>query len=49
VLTAAAFGAETVELNLGENEITPFFAETRLGFASVLVPAWVDEVLAERP
>jgi NAD-dependent deacetylase len=49
VLTAAAFGAETVELNLAESEITPFFTETRLGFASVLVPAWVGEVLAERP
>jgi NAD-dependent deacetylase len=48
VLTAAAFGAETLELNLAESEITPFFGESRLGLASELVPRWVDEVLADR-
>lgn len=48
VLTAAAFGAETLELNLAESEITPFFDESRLGLASELVPRWVDEVLAGR-
>ncbi|GAA2041311.1 NAD-dependent protein deacylase [Agromyces tropicus] len=45
VLTAEALGATTLELNLAESEITPFFAETRLGPASLLVPEWVDEVL----
>ena len=45
VLTASAFGAETLELNLAESEITPFFHESRLGLASELVPRWVDEVL----
>ncbi|WP_353828080.1 NAD-dependent deacylase [Agromyces sp. SYSU T0242] len=45
VLTAAAVGAATLELNLAESEITPFFGETRLGPASRLVPEWVDEVL----
>ena len=48
VLTASAFGADTLELNLAESEITPFFGESRLGPASVLVPQWVDEVLAGR-
>ena len=48
VLTAAAFGAETLELNLAESEITPFFDESRLGLASEVVPRWVDEVLAGR-
>ncbi|MCP2366000.1 NAD-dependent deacetylase [Agromyces flavus] len=45
VLTASAFGAATLELNLAESEITPFFSESRLGRATVLVPQWVDEVL----
>jgi NAD-dependent deacetylase len=48
VLTAAALGARTTELNLAESEITPFFDETRLGPASVLVPEWVDELLSSR-
>ncbi|KZE94916.1 NAD-dependent protein deacylase [Agromyces sp. NDB4Y10] len=46
VLTAAAFGAATLELNLAVSEITEFFDETRLGRAGELVPRWVDEVLA---
>ncbi|BDZ53993.1 NAD-dependent deacylase [Agromyces marinus] len=46
VLTASALGASTLELNLAESEITPFFAESRLGPASVLVPEWVRELLA---
>ena len=48
VLTAGALGARTTELNLAESEITPFFEETRLGPASVLVPEWVDELLRGR-
>ncbi|WP_438854300.1 NAD-dependent deacylase [Agromyces sp. M3QZ16-3] len=47
VLTASAFGARTLELNLAESEITPFFAESRVGLASLLVPEWVGEVLRE--
>ena len=48
VLTAAALGARTIELNLAESEITPFFDEMRLGPASEVVPAWVDELLSLR-
>lgn len=47
VMTAAGFGARTIELNLAESEITPLFEEVRHGPASRVVPAWVDEVLAE--
>jgi NAD-dependent deacetylase len=43
VLTAAEFGAGTLELNLAPSEITPLFGESRLGLASVLVPEWVAE------
>lgn len=46
VLTAAAFGAATLELNLAESEISEFFDEHRLGPASAVVPRWVDELLA---
>lgn len=38
-------GARTLELNLEPSAGSVFFHETRLGPASVLVPAWVDEVL----
>ena len=53
VYPAAAFGqhadragAHTVELNMEASVNTRDFAETRHGPASVVVPAWVDEVLA---
>lgn len=46
VLTAAGFGAETLELNLVESEVSLLFDEVRLGLASMLVPAWVDETIA---
>lgn len=49
VMTAAGWGAHTVELNLAASEITPLFDEVRHGPASLEVPAWVDEVLATRP
>jgi NAD-dependent deacetylase len=49
VLTAGAFGAATLELNLAGSEITEFFDESRLGPASDLVPRWVDEVLGGVP
>lgn len=48
VMTAAAAGAHTIELNLAPSEITPLFDEVRHGPASVVVPDWVDEVLRAR-
>ena len=38
-------GAKTLELNLEPSAGTPMFDEARHGPASVLVPAWVEEVL----
>ena len=46
VQMAAAFGARTLELNLDRSEGTAYFREARHGPASVLVPAWVDDLLA---
>ena len=46
VRIARAVGAETLELNLEPSEGSFLFGERRYGPASVLVPAWVDEVLA---
>jgi len=43
--TAASYGARTVELNLARSEVAPWFDDVRTGPATVLVPAWVDEVL----
>jgi NAD-dependent deacetylase len=48
VMTAAETGAVTIELNLGASDITPLFDEVRHGPASLVVPVWVDEVLASR-
>jgi NAD-dependent deacetylase len=45
VQTARHHGAETLELNLEPSAGSGWFGESRLGAASVLVPAWVDEVL----
>ena len=45
VQQAAAHGARTLELNLERSQGSHWFDETRLGPASVLVPAWVEEVL----
>ncbi|MFW5634400.1 MAG: Sir2 family NAD-dependent protein deacetylase, partial [Erythrobacter sp.] len=39
-------GARTLELNLEPSEGSRYFTESRHGPASVLVPGWVDEVLA---
>ncbi|MGA8256719.1 MAG: NAD-dependent deacylase [Nocardioides sp.] len=44
---AKLHGARTLELNLQDSEGTAFFDESRQGPAGVLVPAWVDDVLAE--
>ena len=46
VQLADAYGAATLELNLERSAGSGWFAETRLGAAGMLVPAWVDEVLA---
>lgn len=39
-------GGATLELNLERSEVSALFGETRLGRASEIVPAWVDEMLA---
>lgn len=43
---AAAAGAATLELNLERSAGSAWFDETRLEPAGVLVPAWVDALLA---
>jgi NAD-dependent deacetylase len=45
VQTARYHGAATLELNLDPSEGSIWFAESRMGPAGVLVPAWVEEVL----
>jgi NAD-dependent deacetylase len=42
---AAAHGADTVELNLEASAVSSDFADVREGPATVLVPAWVEELL----
>ena len=46
VQTARDLGLQTLELNLERSQGSHWFHETRLGPASQLVPAWVEEVLA---
>ncbi len=46
-LMARARGARTVELNLETTVLTRAFDEARHGPATEVVPAWVDEALAE--
>ncbi len=48
VQLADAYGAATLELNLERSAGSDVFGETRLGPAGMLVPAWVDAVLAGR-
>ena len=43
---AAAFGARTVELNLEPGDADLPFDDVRLGPATEVVPAWVDEVVS---
>jgi NAD-dependent deacetylase len=43
---AAGGGARTLELNLVASDVSGDFDESRQGPAGILVPAWVDEVLA---
>jgi len=45
VQEARSHGAATLELNLERSQGSAWFDETRLGAASELVPAWVDEIL----
>ncbi len=48
VRDAKAAGASALELNLEESQGSAWFDETRLGPATEIVPAWVDEVLGKR-
>ena len=45
VRDARELGARTLELNLERSQGSAWFDETRLGPASEVVPAWVEEVL----
>lgn len=45
VRDARELGARTLELNLERSQGSAWFDETRLGPASELVPAWVEEML----
>ncbi len=45
VRTARHYGAATLELNLDPSAGSIYFDRTRIGPASTLVPAWVDELL----
>jgi len=45
VQTARYHGAETLEMNLEPSAGSAYFAETRLGPASELVPSWVEGLL----
>jgi NAD-dependent deacetylase len=47
VALASACGARTVELNLEPSDAAVPFDESRAGRATEIVPAWVDEMLAE--
>ena len=46
VRTARDLGVQTLELNLERSQGSAWFHETRLGPATEVVPAWVDELLA---
>ena len=47
VRTARHFGARTLELNLDPSQGSILFHDCRLGRATDLVPAWVEEMLAK--
>lgn len=47
VRTASAWRARTIEINLVPSEGSRYFRECRYGTAGSLVPAWVDEILAQ--
>ncbi|WP_084583386.1 NAD-dependent deacylase [Sphingomonas azotifigens] len=46
VQTARHHGAATLEMNLDPSSGSHWFEESRMGPAGTLVPAWVDELLA---
>ena len=46
VRTARDLGAQTLELNLEPSQGSVWFGESRLGPATEIVPAWVEEMLA---
>jgi NAD-dependent deacetylase len=46
VQTARYHGADTLEMNLDPSQGSGWFAESRMGPAGVLVPAWVESLLA---
>lgn len=48
VVQAAAGGAQTVELNLEPSAMAGQFGESRIGPASQIVPAWVDDLLGSQ-
>jgi NAD-dependent deacetylase len=47
VQQAKGHGARALELNLERSQGSHWFDETRLGAASELVPAWVEEILVD--
>ena len=47
VQTARHYGARALELNLEPSAGSYLFSESRMGAASALVPAWVEEVLSK--
>ena len=47
VRDARELGVRTLELNLERSQGSVWFEESRLGPATELVPAWVDEMLAD--
>lgn len=47
VRAARDLGARTLELNLERSQGSAWFEETRLGAASEVVPAWVEEMLGD--
>lgn len=49
VQTARYCGAQTLEMNLDPSLASYTFHESRIGKASALVPAWVEEMLAATP
>lgn len=49
VAEARRAGAQALELNLEPSDVSGFFHQTRRGPATLLVPEWVNEVLAQPP
>jgi len=47
VQSARYAGARTIELNLEPSAGSHLFDESRMGPASELVPAWVEEILGQ--